>query len=91
LYFREDITMPTRIAALECCKTLDEIDNFLSLQGFESIQDKCDFLIDYMGIIDFYLDGGEAEPEFLYSILRESFCDGDWRLICGKQNYRVEE
>ena len=78
--------MPTRIAELECCKTLDEIDNFLSAQGLESIQDKCDFLIDYMGIIDFYLDSGETEPDFLYSILRESFCDGDWRLLCGKQN-----
>jgi len=86
MFTGEDMTMLTRIAELERCKTPDDIDNFLLVQGLDSIQEKCDFLIDYMGIIDFYLDGGEAEPEFLYSILRESFCDGDWRLICGKRD-----
>jgi hypothetical protein len=72
---------------LENCKTFDEVDSFLCNQdGIVTTQDKCDYLIKYMGIIGFYLDGGEAEPDFLYSLLRESFCDGDWRLLCSERN-----
>ena len=73
------------IKELENCKTSNEIDFFLTAQdGITSTQDKCKYLIKYMGIIDVYFDDGdETEPESLYSLLRETFCDGDWRLICG--------
>jgi len=83
---RRNPAMP-RIDELESCKTFEEIDGFLCIQdGIVTTQDKCNYLIEYMGIIDYYLDGGEAEPEFLYSLLRESFCDGDWRLLYGERN-----
>ncbi|MDR2598850.1 MAG: hypothetical protein LBC73_01070 [Oscillospiraceae bacterium] len=73
----------SRIEELENCTTLEEVDNFLCTQtDVITTKEKCDYLKKYMGIIGVYLDGGDSDTEFLYSLLRESFCDGDWRLLC---------
>jgi hypothetical protein len=90
---RRNKYMPEVIRELENCKTLEEIDDFLMGEArISTTQDKCNYLIDYMGIIGIHFMGGdENDYEFVYSILRESFCDGNWRLLSERQGKNLEE
>jgi HKD family nuclease len=83
--------LTARIEELENCDSFEEIDAFLVRQGKSTTLEKCRFLSDYMGVKGFHflssndMDGNTLDSELLYTLLRESFCDGEWRLLCGWQ------
>ena len=70
--------------ALDGCNTPQAIDAFFDSEtGYESLEDRIRFLSEYMGVLAFHYTGG-GNDELTYALMKEAFCDGDWRLICGR-------
>ncbi len=69
--------------ALESCKTPEQIDSFMQTQkDISTTEERCQMLIEHMEIIGIHALGDDSnDPLLLYSLLKESFCDGDWRLM----------
>lgn len=66
------------------CSTAEELDNILTTLTIGTVVGKIEYLKDYMGIIG-TSTFGDIDADFEYEILQDSFLEGNWRSLSGKQ------
>jgi hypothetical protein len=74
---------------LELCQDVDELNKWLEINGYTTIEDQIKFLKGYMCVFASNFCGGDFSEEEDCATLKDMYIDGEWRAMSGK--YRNKE